>query len=134
MEYAGPKSILKKESQYGPLLEEEKTQTPNCKENSITNKPEVYHKTIHVFPAFSDREMAPEKLIEVMNSISMDNMTKGEHELQYVSHGRHELVLHITHNEDFEVNALQEAFEEKEQFVEYTFVDDEDEQDSFCSE
>ena len=101
MEYAGPKSILKKESQYGPLLEEEKTQTPNCKENYITNKPEVYHKTIHVFPAFSDREMAPEKLIEVMNSISMDNMTKGEHELQYVSHGRHELILHISHNEDF---------------------------------
>ena len=42
--------------------------------------------------------------------------------------------LFFTHNEDFEVNALQEAFEEKEKFVEYTFVDDEDEQDSFCDE
>ena len=78
--------------------------------------------------------MAPEKLVDVMNAISMDNMTKGEHELQYVSHGRHELVLHFTHNEDFEVNALQEAFEQKEQFVEYTYVDDPDEKDSFCSE
>ena len=78
--------------------------------------------------------MAPEKLLEVMESISIENMTKGEHELQYVSHGRHELVLHFTHNEDFEVNALQEAFEEKRQFVEYTYVDDPDEKDSFCSE
>ena len=78
--------------------------------------------------------MAPEKLIDVMNAISMDNMTKGEHELQYVSHGIHEFVLHFTHNEDFAVSALQEAFEEKEQFVEYTFVDDPDEQDSFCGE
>ena len=89
-----PKSILKKDSQYGPLIEDEKIQTPNCEETVITNKPEVYHKTIHVYPAFSSREMAPEKLMDVMNSISMYNMTKGESEL-HDSHGRHELVLHF---------------------------------------
>ena len=78
--------------------------------------------------------MAPENLIDLMNTISMDNMTKGESELQHVSHGRHELVLHFTHSENFSTDALQEAFEAHEEFVQYTFINDPDEQDSFCSE
>ena len=77
MECAKPKSIWKKESQYGPLLEDEKIQTPGYEKSAITNKPEVYHKSMHIVPAFSSREMAPQKLIDLMNSISVDNMTKG---------------------------------------------------------
>lgn len=63
----------------------------------------------------------------------MKTITKGEHELHYVSHGRHELGQHFTHDKDFSANALQEAFEGKEKFVEYTFVDDPDENYSFDS-
>ena len=59
IEFVKPKSILKKDSQYGPLLEDEKIQTPDDEENTVTNKPQVFHKSIHVFPAFSSREMAP---------------------------------------------------------------------------
>ena len=66
--------------------------------------------------------MAPEKLIDLMNSISMDNMTEGESELQHVSHGRHELVLHFTHSENFSTDALQEAFEAHEDLVHYTLL------------
>ena len=126
------KSILKKDSQYGPLLEDEKIQSPGYEENAIINKPEVFHKSIHVFPAFSSREMAPEKLIDLMNSITMDNMTKGEYELQHVSHGRHELVLHFTHSENFSTDALQEAFEANHNLVDYSFIEDPDEVDSYC--
>ena len=122
---------MKKDSQYGPLLDDEKIQTTGEEENAITNKPEVYHKSIHVFPAFSSIEMAPEKLIDLMNTISMDNMTKGEFELQHVSHGRHELVLHFTHTEDFSTDALQEAFEIHEDLVHYSFIEDPDEVDSY---
>ena len=75
--------------------------------------------------------MAPEKLIDLMNSITMDNMTKGEYELQHVSHGRHELVLHFTHSEKFSTDALQEAFEIHDDLVHYSFIEDPDEVDSY---
>ena len=62
----------------------------------------------------------------------MDNMTKGESELQHVSHGRHELVLHFTHTEEFSTDALQEAFEAHPNLVDYSFIEDPDEVDSYC--
>ena len=114
-----------------PLLEDEEIQTPDDEENTVTNKPQVYHKLIHVFPAFSSREMALEKLIDLMNTISMDNMAIGESELQHVSHGRHELVLHFTHSEIFSTDALQQTFEAHEESVHYTFIEDPEEKDSY---
>ena len=58
-------------------------------------------------------------------------MTKGEYELQHVSHGRHELVLHFPHSENFSTDALQEAFEAHEKLVDLTFVEDPDEVDNY---
>ena len=48
-----------------------------------------------------------------------------------MSHSRHELVLHFTHNEDFSTDALQEAFEAHEDLVDYSFIEDPDEVDSY---
>ena len=61
----------------------------------------------------------------------MDNMTKGESELQPVIHGRHELVLHFTHSENFSTDDLHEAFEAHEELVHYIFIEDPDEKDSY---
>ena len=62
-----------------------------------------------------------------MDSISIDGMEWGESELMEQSHGKSEYVAHFTHSEGFSVHALQEAIEDHDEFVEYTYVDDPDE-------
>lgn len=56
MERARPQSILKKDSQYGPLLEDEKIHILNHKENAITHKPGVNQKASMCFqPCLAER-------------------------------------------------------------------------------
>ena len=54
----------------------------------------------------------------------MEGMTWGEHSFVYVSHGKTELAINLTHSDDFSIHALQEKIEDHDEFVEYTYAED----------
>ena len=83
-------------------------------------------KILHVFLQINSLIIDPYKVKGMIDAITMDGFKRGSSE--FMRHGSgFEYVIHFSHPVSFSVTNLQEKIEDLEDYVEYTWVDDPDE-------